>query len=116
MFRVFIKNDGDNNYGEKKMYQGDLNEMTILKRETNHAWLQNFTWGDLNENNNFKLWRLIIHGYKKLHRAIFTKLKIITGDKKRYYLVDLWDGSINVILLKFRIFQTFHPIQKQRST
>ena len=44
------------------MYQGDLNEMAILKRETNHAWLQNFTWGDLNENNNFEVWKLIRHG------------------------------------------------------
>ena len=44
-----------------------LTKMTILKRETNHAWLQNFTWGDLNENDNFTLWKLIIHGYKKMH-------------------------------------------------
>ena len=29
----------------------------------NHAWLQNFTLGDLNENDDFKLWKLIIHGY-----------------------------------------------------
>ena len=23
--------------------------------------------GDLNENDNFNMWKLIIHGYKKLH-------------------------------------------------
>ena len=23
--------------------------------------------GDINENDNFKVWKLIIHGYKKLH-------------------------------------------------
>ena len=32
--------------------------------ETNHAWLQNFTWGDLNENNNFEDGKLGTHGYK----------------------------------------------------
>ena len=75
MFRVFIKNDGDNNYGEKKMYQGDLNEMAILKRETNHAWLHNFTWGDLNENKYFRLWKLITYIVTSIHQFA----KIITS-------------------------------------
>ena len=35
--------------------------------ETNHAWLHNDAWGDLNENDNFKIWKLIIHGYKNVH-------------------------------------------------
>ena len=56
--------------------------MAILKRETNHAWLQNFTGGDLNENDNIKEWKLIIHGYKKLHGAILTKMKNIKRDKR----------------------------------
>ena len=38
-----------------------------IKKETNHTWLQNFTRGDLNESDNFKIWKLIIHGYKKMH-------------------------------------------------
>ena len=36
-----------------EFYQGYLNENGNFKTETNHAWLQNFTWGDLNENDNF---------------------------------------------------------------
>ena len=70
-------------------YQGYLNEMAISKWETNHAWLQNFTCGDLNENNNFKAWQLIIHGYRNCMGAILTKLKNIRRDKQRYDLVDL---------------------------
>ena len=26
-----------------------------------------YMWGDLNANEHFKKWKLIIHGYKKLH-------------------------------------------------
>ena len=51
----------------RTIYQSQLNENSNFNRETNNAWLHNFTWGDLNENNNFKVWKLIIHGYKKLH-------------------------------------------------
>ena len=58
----------------RKMYQGYLNKITIKKKETNHAWLHNFTWGDL--NNNFKVWKLIIHGYKKCMGANLTKMKL----------------------------------------
>ena len=43
--------------------QGYLDENVNFKNG-NHAWLQNFTWGDLNENDNFKKWKRIIHGYK----------------------------------------------------
>ena len=46
-------------HGFKNCIKALLTKMTILKRETNHAWLQNFTWGDLNENDNFTLWKLI---------------------------------------------------------
>ena len=53
--------------------------------------------GDLNENDNLKIRKLVVHCYKKLHGAILTKMKIIKIDKQRYYLLDLWDGSINVI-------------------
>ena len=45
--------------------------------------------GDLNENDNFKEWKLIMHGYKHLYGAILTKMKIVKRDKKIYYLVDL---------------------------
>ena len=38
----------------------------MLKRETNHAWFQNFTWGGLKENGHYKMWKLIIHGYKNV--------------------------------------------------
>ena len=41
--------------------------------------------GDLNESDNFKEWKLIIHGYKDLHGAILTKMKIIKRDKQGYY-------------------------------
>ena len=37
---------------------------------------------DLNENDNIQEWQLIVHGYKKLHGAILTKMKIIKRDKK----------------------------------
>ena len=43
----------------EKLYQGYLNEIGNLKRETNHAWLQNFTGGDLNENIRFNEWELM---------------------------------------------------------
>ena len=84
---VFIKWWGQKWWLEK-LYQGYLNEMTI-KRETTHAWLQNFTWGDLNEHNIFKVWKLIIHGYTICMGAILTKMKNITTDKQIYYLVNL---------------------------
>ena len=54
--------DENCNYKERKLacmvrtnyVKAILTKMAILERETNHAWLQNFTWGDLNENNNLK--------------------------------------------------------------
>ena len=57
--------------------------------------------GYLNESDNFKEWKLIIHGYKDLHGAILTKMKIIKRDKQRYYLVDLlgWKHSRNFLIL-----------------
>ena len=48
--------------GQKKCIKAILTKLAFLKSETNHAWLQNFTWGDLNENNNFEVWKLIRHG------------------------------------------------------
>ena len=45
--------------------------------------------GDLNENDNFKVWKLIIHGYTICMGAILTKMKIIKRDKLRHHLVDL---------------------------
>ena len=42
--------------------------MAILTQETNHAWLQNFTWETiLTKNDNVNVWKLIIPGYTKLH-------------------------------------------------
>ena len=41
--------------------------MTILTRETNHARLQHFAWGDPNENDGFRNEKLIIYGYIILH-------------------------------------------------
>ena len=46
--------------------------------------------GDLNETDNLKMWKLIIHGYKKCMGAILTKMKNINRDKQRYYLGDLF--------------------------
>ena len=43
--------------------------MIMLMRETNHVWLQHFAWGDLNGNEHFKNGKLIIHGYRILHRG-----------------------------------------------
>ena len=38
--------------------------------------------GDLNENKHFKWWKLVKPGYKHLHGAISTKMKIMKRDKK----------------------------------
>ena len=47
------------------MYQGYLNENVNLKRKPNmHGYIISLR-GDLNENDNFIMWKLIIHGYKK---------------------------------------------------
>ena len=43
--------------------------------------------GDLIGNDNFEIWKLTIHGYKKLHGGDLNKNE--KRDKKRYYLVDL---------------------------
>ena len=44
-----------------------LTKMIILKRETNHVWLQNVYGSDLNETGNFRNGKPIIHGYIILH-------------------------------------------------
>ena len=37
--------------------------------------------GELNENDNFNEWKLIIHGYRTSHGAILTKITILNcGD------------------------------------
>ena len=38
---------------------------------------------DLNENCNFTIQKLIIHGYNKLYGAVLTRMKIIKIDKQR---------------------------------
>ena len=45
--------------------------------------------GDLNENDNFKVWKLIIHGYKKLHGGDLNENENYEIDQQRYYLFDL---------------------------
>ena len=37
--------------------------------------------GDLNENTNFIMWRLIRDGYKNSHGAILTKINIMKREK-----------------------------------
>ena len=44
---------------------------------------------NLNEHDNCEMRKLIIHGFKKLHGAILTKMEILQRDKKIYHLVDL---------------------------
>ena len=39
--------------------------------------------GDLNENDNFKMWKLIIHGYKHLHGAILMRMIILTTEVEK---------------------------------
>ena len=66
-----------------------LTKMTILKMKPIMHGYRTSHGVDLNENENFNAWKLVIHGSKNLDRAILTKMKIIRRDKKRYYLVDL---------------------------
>ena len=47
--------------------------------------------GDLNENDNFVLGKLIMRGYKKNMRAIFTTMKFLKQEKHLLYLSGLKD-------------------------
>ena len=45
--------------------------------------------GDLNENDHFKLWKLVIHGYKQLHGDDLNENENYKKRWTRYYFVDL---------------------------
>ena len=40
--------------GYNILHGGDLDENNFWKSETNHSWLHNFAWGDLNGHEHFK--------------------------------------------------------------
>ena len=59
--------------------------------------------GDLNENDNFDVWKLIIHGYKHLHWDDLHENENCKIEFKKYCLVDLLGWKHSRIFAKITI-------------